>query len=112
MRVNSSHVPAATISPNEDHSAAQGTLDYRQDVKTIQPKLLAAQLSQPNAMAPASFLVFPGTGAPADCNSLPPGQMVAVSHQFRRRGDAVTMVQQPAQVAAGLAQGMERAGAE
>ena len=51
-----------------------------------QPKLLAAQLSQPNTMALAPFLGFPGTGAPGDGDSLPPGQMMAVSHQFRRRG--------------------------
>jgi hypothetical protein len=63
-------------------------------------------------MALAPFLGFPGTGAPGDGDSLPPGQMMAVSHQFRRRGDAVAAVQQPAQVAAGVAQGVERTGAK
>jgi hypothetical protein len=63
-------------------------------------------------MALAPFLGFPGTRAPGDGDALPPSQMVAVSHQFRRRGDAVVAVQQPAQVAARLAQGVEATGAE
>jgi len=112
MRINPSHISAATISPNEDHSAAQGALNDRQNVKTIKPKLLASQVRRPNTIALPPLLVFPRTGAPGDRNSLPPSQMVAISNQFRRRGDAVTMVQQPAQVAGCLAQRVETAGAK
>jgi hypothetical protein len=53
-----------------------------------------------------------GTGAPGDGNALPAGQVMAISRQFCRAADAVTMVQQPAQITGGLAQGGQATGAE
>jgi len=55
---------------------------------------------------------LPGTGAPGNGDPLPAGQMIAVSNQFRRRGNAVAMVQKPAQIAGCLAQTGQAAGAE
>jgi hypothetical protein len=110
--MNPGHVPAATVSADEDHSAAQGRLDRRQYVKTIQPKLLAAQLGRPDTMGLAPLPGGLGTGAPGDGDSLPAGQVMAIPHQFCGAADAITMVQQPAQITGRLAQSGQATGAE
>jgi hypothetical protein len=112
MRINPGHVPAATVPSDEDHSSTQGSLNRRQYVKTIQPKLLAAQPGRPNTMGLTPLPGGLGTGAPGDGDALSAGQVMAIPHQFCSAADAITVVQQPAQITACLAQGGHATGAE
>jgi hypothetical protein len=45
MRINSRHIPAATIPPNQDHSATQRCFNGGHYIKSIHPEFLAPQLS-------------------------------------------------------------------
>jgi len=112
MRINPGHVATATVPSDEDHSAAQGSLNRRQDVKTIQPKLLAAQLGRPNTMGLTPFPGGLGTGAPGDGGSLSADQVITIPHQFCGAADAITVVQQPAQITGCLAQSGHATGTE
>jgi hypothetical protein len=112
VRINPGYVPATAIPSDKNYAATQGCLDRRQHVKTIEPKLLTPQLRRGDAMPVTPLLGFPGARAPGNGDPLPPRQMMAVSNQLRRRGDAVAMVQKPAQIAGCLAQGRQAAGAE
>ena len=110
--IDTGDVPATTVPSDQDNPAAQGGFDGRQNVKPVQPQLLIIELRGADTVRFAAQPGLDRAGTAGNRNPLTPREMITITHQFRGRGDAVSVVQEPAKVAGRLAQANVAAGTE